>query len=83
VQKDYDRVMKQMNEAAEKFEPYLSDLSDMQKMLVNDLSSGSIKNLRGTVSDARFHLQGVRAPLNDAIKELSDMDRALSSTVYE
>jgi len=81
VEKSYNRVTKQIQEAAEKFDPYLSDLADMKKMLANDLSPSGVKALRGTVSDAKFHLTFVRRPLNDAIQELDKMQKTLTSTV--
>jgi len=81
VEKSYNRVTKQIQEAAEKFDPYLSDLADMKKMLANDLSPSGVKALRGTVGDAKFHLTFVRRPLNDAIQELDKMQKTLTSTV--
>jgi hypothetical protein len=81
VEKSYNRVTKQIQEAAEKFDPYLSDLADMKKMLANDLSPSGVKALRGTVGDAKFHLTFVRRPLNDAIQDLDKMQKTLTSTV--
>jgi chromosome segregation ATPase len=81
VEKSYNRVTKQIQEAAEKFDPYLSDLADMKKMLANDLSPSGVKALRGTVGDAKFHLTFVRRPINDAIVELDKMQKTLTSTV--
>jgi hypothetical protein len=81
VEKSYNRATKQIQEAAEKFDPYLSDLADMKKILANDLSPSGVKALRGTVSDARFHLGGVRRPINDAIQDLDKMQKTLTTTV--
>ena len=81
VEKSYNRVTKQIQEAAEKFDPYLSDLADMKKMLANDLSSNGVKALRGTVADVKFHLTFVRRPINDAIQELDRMQKTLTSTI--
>ncbi|MEO8429234.1 MAG: DUF2959 family protein [Verrucomicrobiota bacterium] len=80
VEKSYNRVAKQIKEAGDKFDPYLSDLADMKKMLANDLSPSGVKALRGTVADAKFHLGGVRRPIYDAIQNLDKVQKTLIST---
>jgi hypothetical protein len=80
VQKSYNQVLNQLEAASIKFDPYLSDLADMKKMLANDLTPDSVKGMRGTVGDAKFHLQNVRRPLYDAIKELDKMQKTLTTS---
>jgi hypothetical protein len=80
VQKSYDRVVKQLQGASEKFTPYLSDLEDMQKMLAKDLNPNAVKAIKSTVSNAKFHLQSVRGPINDAINDLTKMQKALTTS---
>ena len=81
VEKSYNAVTKQVEDAGQKFDPYLSDLSDMKKMLTNDLTPNGVKDLRGTVGNAKFHLTGVRRPLNEAIKDLDKMQKTLTTTI--
>jgi hypothetical protein len=83
VQKSYNQVLNQLEAASIKFDPYLSDLADMKKMLANDLTPTGVKAIRGTVGDAKFHLQNVRRPLYDAIKELDKMQKALTTSAGE
>jgi hypothetical protein len=79
MRKSYDLTISQLREASTSFTPYLSDLTDITKILSNDLTPGGIKAIRGTVSKAKFDIQKVRRYIFDAIKELDSMQKALSS----
>ena len=79
VEKSYNKAIGQLEEAGVSFEPYLSDLADVKKILANDLTRGGIKAIKGTVSKAKFDLSTVRNHIFDAIKELDSMEKSLSS----
>jgi malate synthase len=79
VAKSYNKAISQLEEAGISFEPYLSDLADVKKILANDLTRGGIKSIKGTVSKAKFDLRTVRDHIFDAIKELDSMEKSLSS----
>jgi hypothetical protein len=79
VRKSYDKVIVSLREAAEKFKPFLSNLDDVQKALANDITPGGVKAVRGTARDADFHMRKVHWAINDGIKELDSMEKALSS----
>jgi hypothetical protein len=79
VQKSYTKAITKLQEASTSFQPYLSDLADITKILSNDLTRGGIKGVRGTVGTAKFHLRTVRNQIFDAIKELENMEKSFSS----
>jgi Skp family chaperone for outer membrane proteins len=80
VQKSYNKAITKLQGASTSFQPYLSDLGDVTKILSNDLTRGGIKAIRGTVDNAKFHLRTVRNQIFDAIKELESMEKSFSST---
>ena len=79
VKKSYDKVAVEMKDAAEKFQPFLSDLKDVQKMLSNDVTPGGVKAIKGTVRSANWNYKSVNASINDAVSEMTKMEKALSS----
>jgi len=79
VQKSYNRTIATLQGASTGFEPFLSDLGDVKKILANDLTKDGLKSIRSTVSQAKFDLRIVRSHLFDAIKELDSMQNSLSS----
>lgn len=79
VQEKYDDVIKSLKEASEKFKPFLSNLDDVQKMLVNDITPGGVKTIRGIADDANWNMKKVRTSIAEAIEELGDMSKSLSS----
>jgi DNA anti-recombination protein RmuC len=83
VEKSYNKAISQLEDAATSFEPYLSDLADVKKILANDLTRGGIKSIKGTVSKAKFDLSTVRNHIFDANKELESMEKSLSSAAKE
>jgi hypothetical protein len=79
VKKSYIKVTAQLQEAAEKFNPFLSDLSDIQKALANDVTARGVKSLRSTVNDTNWRFKAVNRTVNDALEEMSKMEKSLSS----
>ena len=79
VKKSYGKVTDEFKEAAEKFKPFLADLSDIQKVLSTDLTASGVKGLRSTVSDANWRFKAVNRTINDALAEMKDMEKSLSS----
>jgi DNA anti-recombination protein RmuC len=75
----YNDVIKSLQEASEKFKPFLSNLDDVQKMLANDITPGGVKAVRGVADDANWNMKKVRSSIADAIDELGDMAKSLSS----
>ena len=79
VRKDYDKVEASLVEAGEKFRPFLSDLTDIQKALATDVTAGGVKAIKGTVSSANWNLQYVDKAIKSALKNMDKMQKALSS----
>jgi len=79
VKKSYDKVETSLVQAGEKFRPFLSDLTDIQKFLATDVTAGGVKAIKSTVSSANWNLQFVDKAAKAAIKEMDKMQKALSS----
>ena len=79
VKKSYDNATSALMEAGQKFKPYLSDLDDVEKTLANDVTPGGVKAVKGTVSDANWNMKKVRSSIADALEELDDMQKSLTS----
>jgi hypothetical protein len=80
VQKSYDKVVVQLKDASSRFTPLLSDLGDIQKTLVNDLTPGGVKSVRSSVSDAQWNLKTARRAIYAAVEELTKMEHSLGTT---
>ena len=59
VKVSYDKVEASLQQAGEKFKPFLSDLSDIQKALATDVTAGGVKAIRSTVKSANWNHQFV------------------------
>jgi hypothetical protein len=79
VKKSYDKVETSLQEAGEKFKPFLSDLNDIQKALATDVTAGGVKAMKSTVKSANWNHQYVDKAVNAALKEMDKMGKALSS----
>ena len=79
VQANYNKVQESLQLASEKFRPFLSDLTDIQKTLASDVTPGGVKALKSTVRSANWNHQYVDAAVKSALKELDKMEKALSS----
>jgi hypothetical protein len=78
VRKSYDKVEASLVQAGEKFRPFLSDLTDVQKALATDVTAGGVKAIKGTVSSANWNHQYVDRAVRAALKEMGSMEKALS-----
>jgi hypothetical protein len=79
VRKDYDKVEASLVQAGEKFRPFLSDLSDIQKALATDVTAGGVKAIKSTVNSANWNLKSVDKAIKAALKDMNKMQKALSS----
>jgi hypothetical protein len=79
VQKDFDALQASLQLAGDKFMPFLSDLSDIQKALATDVTAGGVKAIRSTVKSANWNHQFVDDAINSALKTMDKMQKALSS----
>ena len=79
VNESYGKVETSLQEAANKFRPFLSDLDDIQKALASDVTPAGVKAIRGTVRDATWNHQFVNNAINSALKEMGKMEKALAS----
>ena len=80
VKKSYDKVQASMVQAADKFNPFLSDLRDIQKTLATDVTAGGVKAVKGTVRSANWNHQYVDKAIKSALKEMGRMEKELSTT---
>lgn len=78
VKKSYDKVAVELTKGADKFTPFLSDLNDIQKTLANDVTPAGVKAVRSTVSSANWNYKYVNTAINDGLKEMEKMEKALS-----
>ena len=75
----YDKAEAALQTAAEKFRPFLSDLTDIEKALSQDVTTRGVKNMKSVVRSANWNYKFVASAINDALKELQKMEDALSS----
>ncbi len=79
VQASYNKVEASLQLAGEKFKPFLSDLTDIQKALATDVTAGGVKTIKSTVKSANWNHQYVDKAIQSARKEMERMEKALSS----
>lgn len=79
VKKSYDKVETSLIQAGDKFRPFLSDLTDIQKVLATDVTAGGVKAIKSTVSSANWNLRFVDKAAKAALKEMDRMQKSLSS----
>jgi len=77
VQASYGRLAKALATANEKFQPFLSDLGDIQKTLSNDITAGGVQAIRDTVSEANWRFRSVNSAIQKAMKEMQRMENDL------
>jgi hypothetical protein len=78
AKKSYNKVLVSLTGAREAFQPFLSDLADIQKILSKDVTPAGVKSVKGTVSDANWRHKSVSSAINSALKEMQKMEQSLS-----
>ena len=78
VRSSFDKVKAELKKASERFKPFLSDLSDVQKTLEADVTAAGIQSVRPTVKSANTNYKPVNESINAALKEMDKMANALS-----
>ena len=79
VKASFQKVNKSLVTARDKFQPFLSDLSDIQKALANDVTPAGVKAVRSTVEEADWNHKFVSNAIQQALKEMKKMEEALGS----
>lgn len=79
AKKSYDKVGVALKDTGEKFSPFLSDLTDIQKVLSTDVTAAGVKSLKSTVSDANWRHKGVKWAVDSALSEMKKMEKSLSA----
>ena len=79
VKSSYDKVLASLTQAGEKFKPFLSDLSDIQKALATDVTAGGVKAIKSTVKSANWNYRYVDKSITSALKEMEKMAKSLST----
>jgi len=79
VQANYDKVYASLQQAGDKFRPFLSDLGDIKKALASDVTPGGVKAIKSTVGSANWNHQSVDRAIKAALKSMDKMERSLST----
>ena len=77
VRKHYKSTVASLKAAAEKFNPFLSDLTDIQRALSNDLTGKGLASVSETVKKANYDHDQVQAEINTAAIHLNAMRETL------
>ena len=80
VQKGYSSSLASLQAGAGKFVPFLSDLSDIQTALSNDLTANGLKAAKGVFKKANHDHEEVQKEIEKAIKQLTATQTSLSPT---
>lgn len=78
VKASFTKVEASLKVSAEKFNPFLSDLGDIQTALSTDVTAGGVKAIRSTVSSANWNYKYVNRAVNDAVSGMNKLAKALS-----
>jgi hypothetical protein len=80
VKKDYQKSLESLDAASAKFVPFLTDLSDIQTALSNDLTAKGLKAAKGVFKKANHDHSEVQKEIEAAIQHLTVTQAALSPT---
>lgn len=78
VQKDYRSSIASLQAASAKFQPFLSDLTDIQTALSNDLTANGLKAAKGVFKKANKDHGEVQKEIDTAIHHLQATQASLS-----
>jgi len=75
----FDDVASSLKKSKDAFDPFLSDLKDIQQVLGLDLTQGGIESVQKTAKSAIAHGEDLRAALTEAAKDIGDLAAKMSS----
>jgi hypothetical protein len=75
----FDEVAESLGKSKDAFDPFLSDLKDIQQVLELDLTQGGINAIQKTAKSAIAHGEDLRAALTDAAGDINDLAAKMSS----
>lgn len=79
VSNAFDAVAESLRKSKDAFDPFLSDLQDIQQVLNLDLTQGGIKSVEKTAKSAIAHGEDLRAALTDAADDIRSLASKMSS----
>lgn len=79
VSSAFDEAAGSLKKSKDAFDPFVSDLKDIQQVLSLDLTQGGIKSVQKTASSAIAHGQDLRAALTEAAKDIRSLASKMSS----
>jgi dGTP triphosphohydrolase len=79
VSSAFDDVAESLGKSKDAFNPFLSDLKDIQQVLELDLTQGGIKSIQKTAKSAIAHGEDLRAALTEASGDIRDLAAKMSS----
>jgi Skp family chaperone for outer membrane proteins len=80
VQKELNDIKKSYTEVQMSFDPFLSNLTDIQTALGNDLTTGGVDAVKGAMDTANKHGAELKVSMNKLAAEFRDLGVAMSSS---
>lgn len=79
VSNAFEGVAQSLKKSKDSFDPFLSDLKDIQQVLNLDLTQGGLESVKSTTKKALAHGEDLRSALQDAAKDIRDLAAKMSS----
>ena len=79
VSNSFNEVASSLKKSKEAFDPFLSDLKDIQQVLDLDLTQGGIASIQKVAEDGIKHGEDLRTSLAEAAKQIQDLAGKMSS----
>jgi chromosome segregation ATPase len=80
VQKEFTDIKKSYTEVQISFEPFVSNVADIQTALGNDLTTGGVASVKGAMASANKQGAEVKESLNKLAGDFRDLGVAMSSS---
>ena len=80
VQKELNDIKKSYTEVQMSFDPFMSNLTDIQTALGNDLTTGGVDSVKGAMETANKHGTEVKESLNKLAGEFRDLGVAMATS---
>jgi chromosome segregation ATPase len=79
VSSAFEEVAQSLKKSKSAFDPFLSDLKDIQQVLNLDLTQGGLKSISQTTKSALAHGADLRTALSEAAQDIRDLAVKMSS----